>query len=253
MKDKIIGIVGGVGPYAGFDLSQKILSNTLVENDNDHISQVSLSFPAKIPDRTAFLTNKSDINPAYGVVSVIKKLIKLDAEVIGIACNQAHSPLIFSKVTEAFTESDIEIVNMIESTAKFIKNNFRNITRIGVLGRTGTYLTKIYDSYLSEYNISVIDHGIDNQYKLDDSIANSKYGIKNFSNPPTQKTLEIVNNILEINIKRGAELIILGCTELPLILKHLNTYNIPIVDTNVILARALITKAAPHKLKQYTF
>ena len=50
----MIGIVGGVGPFAGLDLLGKILGQTVAQTDQDHLTVVSLSQPSTIPDRTAF-------------------------------------------------------------------------------------------------------------------------------------------------------------------------------------------------------
>ena len=48
--DAKIGIVGGAGPYAGLDLAQKILQQTRVENDQDHLPTLLISTPDKIED-----------------------------------------------------------------------------------------------------------------------------------------------------------------------------------------------------------
>jgi aspartate racemase len=51
----MIGIVGGVGPYAGLDLLRKVYDNTVAGKDQDHLDVVMISVPAAIPDRTAYL------------------------------------------------------------------------------------------------------------------------------------------------------------------------------------------------------
>ena len=48
----MIGIVGGVGPYAGLDLLRKLLDNTLANSDQEHLDTVLLSLPSGIMDRT---------------------------------------------------------------------------------------------------------------------------------------------------------------------------------------------------------
>ncbi|MBN2669259.1 MAG: aspartate/glutamate racemase family protein [Bacteroidales bacterium] len=248
--DKIIGIIGGVGPYAGFDLSKKILDNTIVNSDYDHIPQISLSFPSEVPDRTAFLTKKASLNPAPSLLQLINKAYTIGARVFGVACNQVHNKLIFDNILNGLTQPDIELANMIESTAIYIKTNYPDIKKVSVLGRTGTYQTKIYDDYLKHYDISIYNHGSDLQDILDDAIANPIYGIKKYSTPPIMKTLDTVINVLDRVIDNGAELIVLGCTELPLVISEKFYKGIPVIDTTEILAREIISKAAPNKLKQ---
>ena len=46
----MIGIVGGVGPYAGLDLLRKLLDNTLANSDQEHLDTVLLSLPSGIMD-----------------------------------------------------------------------------------------------------------------------------------------------------------------------------------------------------------
>lgn len=44
----MIGIVGGIGPFAGKDLLEKIFANTFANSDQEHLDVVLLSMPSKI-------------------------------------------------------------------------------------------------------------------------------------------------------------------------------------------------------------
>ena len=55
IHDAKIGIVGGAGPYAGLDLAQKILEQTIAEKDQDYLPTLLISTPDKIEDRTPYL------------------------------------------------------------------------------------------------------------------------------------------------------------------------------------------------------
>ena len=94
----MIGIVGGMGSYAGTDLLNKVFDNTLVNNDQDHLDTVLLSMPSGIDDRTEFLIGKVKINPAFAIANVLFKLQNVGATVAGISCNTAHSKKIFNTV-----------------------------------------------------------------------------------------------------------------------------------------------------------
>ena len=93
---KKIGIVGGLGPEAGVDLFRKIIQETPAKGDEDHLKVVLDSAPSEVPDRTAFLTGKTKVNPGTAIGKIICRLISADAEVIGIPCNTAHVPNILS-------------------------------------------------------------------------------------------------------------------------------------------------------------
>ena len=62
-KNKMIGIVGGMGPYAGLDVARKIFDLTQAKKDQDHVPLTLISNPERIEDRTEFICGKTDINP----------------------------------------------------------------------------------------------------------------------------------------------------------------------------------------------
>ena len=94
----MIGIVGGVGPYAGTDLLNKIFNNTLASTDQEHLDAMLLSMPSKIDDRTAYLMGEVKCNPGLAIANIILKLEKTGASVAGIPCNTAHAKTIFDTI-----------------------------------------------------------------------------------------------------------------------------------------------------------
>ena len=60
-----IGVVGGVGPFAGTDLVNKIFRHTKAVRDQDHINLIMTSCPSLIPDRTDFLLHGGAIGAMY--------------------------------------------------------------------------------------------------------------------------------------------------------------------------------------------
>ncbi len=251
MKD-IIGIVGGVGPYAGLDLVRKIFDQTTAKNDQDHIPVSLFSFPELIPDRTEFLLNNNCENPGVPIAEIIKLLYKNGAKTIGIPCNTAHSPIILKCLFDNLKKDNIEInfVNMIEETAIYINEKFPNIKNVGLLSTTGTLKTNIYNSMFKTYNLEIItvSNEIQNQF-VQPAIYDKEFGIKAFSNPINPKATKNINHGALSLKEMGAEAIILGCTELPLAISTSLIVNLPTIDPTMILARALIKKVAPEKLK----
>ena len=97
-EDRVIGIVGGMGPQAGVALFSNIVRFTSATQDQQHLSTILMSFPRHIPDRTLFLEGVAEINPAVNVVNIIRKLESAGASVVGIACNTCHAPAIFDVI-----------------------------------------------------------------------------------------------------------------------------------------------------------
>lgn len=248
----MIGIVGGVGPYAGTDLLNKIFNNTLASKDQEHLDAILLSMSSKIEDRTEYLLGKVKINPALAIVEVLHKLELIGSTIAGIPCNTAHSKKIFDTIQLELekSKSRIKLLNMIDETVLFIASNYPDITKIGVLSTTGTYKSKLYASALRLKGYEAIVPPLEMQENtIHPAIYDKVYGIKTISNPihpqARQNLLEGCSYLEE----QGAELVILGCTEIPLAISESKINNMITVDPTNILARALIKYIDPLKLK----
>ena len=88
MKEKIVGIIGGMGPDATVDLFQKILRATPAKTDQEHL-RIIIDCNSKIPDRTAHIM-RGEENPGPYLVSSAKLLEKAGVDVMVMPCNAAH-------------------------------------------------------------------------------------------------------------------------------------------------------------------
>ncbi|MCA9968087.1 MAG: aspartate/glutamate racemase family protein, partial [Anaerolineales bacterium] len=86
MSEKTIGLIAGVGPFAGADLFNKILEETVAAKDQDHLTVLSLSGPSEILDRTEYLLGKVAENPGHALARQLRRLAQAGAEVIGVPC-----------------------------------------------------------------------------------------------------------------------------------------------------------------------
>lgn len=251
-QKKIIGVVGGVGPYAGIDLVRKIFDQTLATKDQDHLPVILMSLSEDIEDRTAFLLDQSDRNPAHSIVEVLKKLSASGATVAGIPCNTAHAPRIFDIVQEQVRQHlpSFKLVHMIEETAAFIKEQYPRQKKLGLLATTGTVRSGVYQHVLSRngYEVVIPDEKTQREY-VHASIYDPAFGIKAFSNPVTERARTLLLETAHALKRQGAEAMILGCTEIPLALPESKWEGLPLIDPTLILARALIRETYPRKLK----
>lgn len=250
-NEKIIGIVGGMGPHAGLDLAKKILDQTKAERDQDHLSIKLISTPRKIADRTAFLLGKSKINPADAILKIIRDLNNLGASIIGIPCNTTFSPQIFDEITNALRKENrnIKIVNLIEEVIDFIRENHPRVKNVGVLCTIGTYKANVYRTPLEKRGYNVIMPNEVMQYNVvHRAIYDKEYGIKSRSEPVTQKAKEALKEAITYLQQQNAEVIILGCTELSLAIKRKRIQKTIIIDPTTILAKALIREATAVKM-----
>jgi aspartate racemase len=251
MKEKkSIGIVGGVGPYAGLDLARKIFDLTAASSDQEHINVSLLSIPSSISDRTAFLLGQSNDNPAFGILEVIAKLEGVGASVVGIPCNSAHAPSIFDVVAQELNKrnSSIKLLNMIHETVRFLHDRQPRVKALGVLSTAGTHQTGIYTESLSEKGFRVISPDDETQTLVHRAIYDAEFGVKAQSYPVTDRARQCFLDAIEALRRGGADAIILGCTEIPLAVPESEIGGTKLIDPARILAMALIKEVEPDKL-----
>lgn len=247
MYSKTIGIVGGVGPYAGINFNKKIFDQTIANSDQDHLPIILDSEPGKISDRTKFLIGKTDINPGYAIADIILKLEKAGAQVISIPCNTSHAKPIFKIIEEriASHNSKVNLLNMINCVTEELKSTFCGISKIGVLATTGTIQAKTYHDELNKNGFTPIEPDSQLQKRVHRAI----YKIKQQSNPIPKDAEQVLREAIKLIHKQGAEAIVLGCTELSLVITESEFNRLPIIDPVMVLARATIKAAAPNQLK----
>ncbi|MEE4116313.1 MAG: amino acid racemase [Marinilabiliaceae bacterium] len=241
---RLIGVVGGMGTDAGIDLLKKIAGNTPAVKDQDHLPVIMISKPASILDRTEYLFGEVDVNPGFAISSVANELAKAGAELLAIPCNTAHVPEIIG-IVENKLAPGMRIVNMIEEVGKYIADNFKVVKKVGILGTNGVYRSGVYDQYLYDYDIvTVYPNEVDQFGKVHPSVYDPFYGIKAVSNPVSDRSVADLLYVSEDLIERGAELIILGCTEIPLALTEDMVFGVPLIDANNVLAKALVRESS---------
>jgi aspartate racemase len=248
---KIIGVVGGMGPYAGLDLVKKIFDQTAASSDQEHLPVILCSLPSEIEDRTAFVLGESTDNPAWSILKVVRKLGQAGATVAGIPCNTAHAPRIFDVIQDELRKGkdQIKLLHMIEEVAGVIRERFPNAKKIGLLSTIGTAKARIYQAYLEPEGYAMVLPDEDIQVNfVHRPIYDREFGIKAKSAPVTDIARARLAQAIDHLLGRGVEVIILGCTEIPLAITEKERQGIPLLDPAVILARALIRETHPEKL-----
>jgi len=229
MPEKIIGILGGMGPEATIDLFYKIIKFTPAEKDQDHLRIIIDNNP-KIPDRTTAILGKGE-DPLPVLQETARNLEKAGADFIIIPCNTAHYFL--SSIQKSVR---IPVLNIIEEAVKETQQRIPQIKKVGLLASIGVYKTKIYHQQFKKFNIEVIYP----EEKDKEEAMKAIYAVKagDLSNEVKENILKIAQKL----IAKGAEVIITGCTEIPLILKE-GDVSVPLIDPTQVLAEAAVQKA----------
>jgi aspartate racemase len=251
-EQPLIGVVGGVGPYAALDLAKKICDETTAGTDREHLPVALLSRPHLISDRTAFLLGETDVNPALGIAEVIADLDLLGCRVIGVPCHTAHAPAIWDVVLRVLAERGTEagLVHMVEEVAVFVRRGWPTAKRVGVLATVGTQRSRVYPDVLSRHGLDVVTLADDeNRALVHDAVYDREFGIKAHADPVSERARRSTLQAVERIAAAGVEVVVLACTELPLAVPEAVVYGTPIVDATRVLARALIRTVAPGRLR----
>ncbi len=227
MNDKIIGIIGGMGPEATISFYERIIRNTKINKEQDHF-HVIIDSNAKIPDRTESILHNSDAPLKYLIQSA-DNLKKLNAYVAGIGCITAHYFL-----DELRKSTDLTIISAIDAVND--KLSTLGIKKIGILATTGTIQTGLFNEL--DYQIIYPDDTI--QENVMDSIYGTK-GVKHVGR--NEYNYNMLIDAGKHLVKKGADVIILGCTEIPIVLNEDNT-PFTIIDPLDELAIKLIKEAS---------
>ncbi len=251
----MIGVVGGVGPYAGLDLVSKILGQTIATRDQDHVPLTLISLPSEIPDRTRFLLGQEERNPADAITRVLRKLEDVGATVAGIACNTSHARPIFGRVQEALAAqgSRLTVLDMVDEAVRSLVERLPQGSRVGVLSTLGTHRLGIYGRVLSEHRYEVAalrDTEMDEL--VHNAIYNPDWGLKVCPSPVSSEAKTRLTEAARLLEFRGAQAVVLGCTELPFAFPGKTIGRMVAVDPSLAFARALIREAYPERLKPHS-
>ncbi|RXZ30989.1 aspartate/glutamate racemase family protein [Oxalobacteraceae bacterium CAVE-383] len=231
-----VGVIGGVGPAATVDFLDKIVRNTAAGRDQDHIKLV-LEHNPQIPDRTAALIGDGP-DPTLALYAACKKLEAGDADLIAIPCNTAHA---FVERIQPYLS--IPIVNMLFETARHIADRCGNRKKVGLLATSGTIASRVYQDVADAAHLMLLTPDDAHQALVMEAIYGER-GVKAgyLEGACREQLMQALAHLAE----RGAEVIILGCTELPLLIAQSDHFSVAgesvmVLDPTDILARRCVS------------
>ena len=226
-EKKVIGILGGMGPLATADLFRKITEHTAAACDQAH-PRVCIDSNTNIADRTAALLH-GGADPVPEMVKSAQRLASIGADLLIMPCNTAHN--FYDAVAASVS---IPVLHMIAITRDALKS--RGVKCAGLLATDGTVQTGIYQRTFEGSGIELLTPDDADQAAVMDIIYN---GVK---------AGDLAHNVAAFRaacehlLARGADVLILGCTELP---PAFDIYHLdyPNIDPTLELALAAIRAA----------
>lgn len=223
---KTIGIIGGMGPLATADLFKKITLLTDSQCDQDHIHVIIDSNP-ETPDRTDYLLHHGESPEPYLIRSALR-LEFCGADVLIMACNTAH--YFYDSLVKHIR---IPFLSMIEETAKEIQLSSPGCKTAGLLATAGTCQAGVYDRVFKQYGINLVKPDDERQKLVSSLIQHVKSGRSTPFDPDN------IDTVLDQIKRQGAEIFILGCTELPIGFEMFNIRENTVDPTEAIAMSAI--------------
>ncbi len=226
-RERILGVLGGMGPAATLDFLAKLQRATPAVADQDHL-RVLVDLNPKVPDRNAALAG-SGPSPGPMLAAMAAGLEASGAEGLVMVCNSAHAfaPDICAALRSA------TLISLIDETVAAMRRGHPGVRRIGLLAASACLDARLYQDAFQAEGVAVIAP----EGELRARFMALLYRIK--AGEVGAAARADMQAIAETLVARGAELIVSGCTEVPLVLGagHLSA---PLVDsTDVLVAAAL--------------
>lgn len=226
-SNRTIGVLGGMGPEASSNLYAKMITYTQktygAEQDTDYPPMFIYNLPLFGFDETGIVDKKKVTSQ---LIDGVKKLEAAGSELIIIACNTVHC--FYEEMQSAV---DVPIYNIIEETRNRVQQAAHK--KVGLFASESTCKLNLYQHSFTESGIDVVAPNREQQKKLNRVIKNvmgGKHGAEDRS-----VLIEIAKNYQS----RGAEAVVMGCTEIPLAIDQTHT-DIKLFDTIEIIIQSAV-------------
>ena len=216
---RVLGVLGGMGPAATLDFLGKLQALTPVERDEDHI-RVIVDINPQVPDR-----NDPFARPGPVLAEMAGGLQGAGAQVLAIACDTAHVHA--DLISRA---SGLPLVDMIETASRAARDS--GARRAGVLGARDA--VRLYHEYIAAQGMGLVTLPRDDQARFMDLVGQIKAGDLGAA------VREGMRQLAEVLVREGAEAVIAGCTEVPLVLDP-GDVRAPLIDAGEELARRCVS------------
>lgn len=223
---KTLGVIGGLGPMATAYFLRRIVEMTDAQIDQEHLDVIVFNRPS-IPDRTAYILDRTKPSPLPPIIDAAQKLEQLGACCIAIPCITSHA--LFEEFSALV---QIPFVHILRETARHLREN--GVKTAGILATTGTVRASLFQDALAEQDVRCVLPDEENQQRVmsliyDDFKAGRPVELEKF-----YRAADSVR-------QQGAECVILGCTELSLIKRDFSV-GAGVLDALDVLARACIKR-----------
>ncbi len=223
--NKTLGIIGGLGTETSCSFCLNV-NNSVRKRDQAQPRLLMENVP--ISDKALQIIAKGGFSAeVLGIlVDSVKRLNRAKVDLIVIPCNTVH---VF--INDLRRISDVPLLSIIEETVKECKD--KSLKKVGVMGSTTTIKEELYHTELRKQSIGMIIPNEEDQHFVSECII--RIFNQNILPGDKQKMIEIIEKMKE----KGAESIILGCTDLFLIITP-DDVSIPLINSTQVLEESVV-------------
>jgi aspartate racemase len=219
-----LGIIGGLGPMATAYFMELLVKMTKAERDQDHLEMIIYNSPG-IPDRTAYILGKSEENPLPQMIALGKKLREQNVSCVAIPCITAH--YFHRQLQEGI---GLPVIHAIRDTADTLKR--AGIERVGIMATDGTIQSGIFQKEIENAGMQAVLPDEKAQAAVMSLIYDD---VKAGKQADMRKFIKVREHLRSF----GAQVVVLGCTELSVIKKDYELGD-GIIDAMEVLSRSAI-------------
>jgi aspartate racemase len=231
-KAKTIGILGGMGPEATAHFFRLVIENTAAGRDQDHASVLIWNDPS-VPARTDAILGKG-LSPLPSLLRGARLLQAAGSGLIVMPCVTAHH-----WAAEIAAECRVPFVHLLGEAVRAALKEMPGLKRAGLIASSGTVASKLWPRAFGKRGVEILTPGPREQEDVMEAIFGPE-GIKAgfTSGRPRTAILRIARRL----VRQGAEAVIAGCTEIPLVLRE-GDLTVPLIEPLAIAARACLLRA----------
>lgn len=219
---KVLGVLGGMGPAATLDFLAKLQAATPVSREQDHL-RVLVDINPKVPDR-----NLEGSDPGPVLAAMAAGLRDAGAQVLAIACNTAHA---YAAEVRA---SGLPLIDMLETAGLAARSQGASV--VGVLGTS--LALGLYRDRFSQLDLDVVTLDDHEQVEFMALLYRIKRG------DVGQESRDAMAALAHRLIGKGAQAVVAGCTEVPLVLSQTDL-SAPFLDATQTLAARCVETCLP--------
>lgn len=227
MSNFCVGVIGGMGPDATVDFMRRVLAATPASGDHDHLHMVVDQDPG-IPSRQRAILGQGE-SPGPHLAAIASRLETYGSDFLVMPCNTAHVFL-----GDILAATRLPFLSIIDATmARVLKTGK---TRIGLLATAACIEAGIYQEAMAAAGVEPVLQSRSELADLSLLIGRIKTG--DHGGGVRAEAARLGAALVE----RGAEVLVLGCTELPIVLDD-DDVSVPTVSSNELLAKATVAVA----------